>query len=535
MPITADAPRMPSQRRPGFVLRERPLSSFIGRAFGRTLGTTVAGCALMGSAMAQSTSALSLGGLTMRPAEVRVTAERVKWPRDEGMGLVGTSYLVDLGGGLRFGPGIYGAISGQRGGLFTFGAEAAYRYKFGDLPLAVEAGLYAGGGGGGGLPLRDGLMLRPHIDLLYDLGPFNLGVSWSKVRFAGTPYDSNQVGLVFSSNTDFTYIPRDRMNVPVTSAGRPGAGFDRVQGVIGVYQPTGDNDRVGGGRLPESMSFAGLRAERAFNGIAYWGIEANASAQGNVSGYAEYLANVGVERGIGDQTFSLGGRVGLGMAGGGGVDTGGGLLVKGSVYSAARLSRQLAVALEAGVARAPQGNFKANFGSANLIWIFDDVGNVFSPSRTTRTEFSTGIEHLDAARSNGRKAPLKAVVLKASRFLDRNLYVTGEAISAFDGNAAGFSAGLFGLGWQQSMGTLGAGPTWHVGLEALVGAGGGGGVDVRGGALAQGGAYVGFDINPTAAVRVGVARLRSQRGELNTTAVNLALVFTFGLAGQGAR
>ena len=29
------------------------------------------------------------------------------------------------------------------------------------------------------------------------------------------------------------------------------------------------------------------------------------------------------------------------------------------------------------------------------MWIFDDAGNVFSPSRTTRSEFSTGLQRID--------------------------------------------------------------------------------------------------------------------------------------------
>jgi hypothetical protein len=482
-----------------------------------------------GGALAQEPSTL-----VVQPAEARISYERLKLPGNESLGLVGTSYLVEVGQGLAFGPAIFGGISGQRGGMFTFGAELAYKQPLYG-PLRAEAGLYVGGGGGGALPVRDGLMLRPHLDLLYDFGPFNLGLSYSRVRFVGSAIDSDQVGLVFSTNTAFSYIPRDRMSLPVTAIGRPGAGFDRVQGVVGVYQPRGQNDRVGGGDLPDSIGYVGMRAERAFNGIAYWGMEANASTQGSVNGYAEYLGTVGVETGIGDQLFTLGSRVALGMGGGGGVDTGGGLLAKASAYGAMRLSRDLAVTLEAGVTRAPQGNFKAVHGAASVIWIFDDLGNVFSPSRTTRTEFVTGVEHFDAARQNGSTGPVSAVVLKASRFLDRNLYVTGQAHSAFDGGAGGYSAGLFGVGWQQAMGTRETGPTWHVGIEALLGAGGGGGVDVGGGALVQPNAYVGFDLGPSSALRVGVGQLRAQRGELKSTVVDVSLVFAFGLAGQGAR
>lgn len=488
----------------------------------------------IGSAARAQDAAATSGGIVIRPAEARVTLERLKLPGSEHLGLVGTSYLVDVGGGFTFGPAVFGAVSGQRGGLFSLGAELGYRQPLAG-PLRAEVGVFAGGGGGGGITVDNGLVLRPHVDLLYDFGAYNIGLSWSRVRFVGTSVDSSQFGLVLSANTSFGYIPRERMNMPVASIGRPGAGFDRIQAVFGVYQPRGDNTRVSGGKLPDSLGYVGVRAERAFNGISYWGLEANAGTKGGVTGYAEYLATVGVESGIGsDQIFTLGSRVAIGMGGGGDVSTGGGLLAKASVYGAVRLSRDLAATVELGVAKAPQGNFKAVQGAASLMWIFDDAGNVFSPSRTTRTDFSAGIEQFDAARRDGSTRRLRALVLKGSRFIDRNLYVTGQAHSAYDGHAGGYAAGLFGFGWQTPLGGPG-GPTWYAGLEALSGAGGGGGVDVRGGALVQGNAYVGFDLGPSTSVRINVGKLRSQRGRVDATVVDAALVFSFGLAGQGAR
>lgn len=487
----------------------------------------------MAAAGALAQAGADSGGIVLRPAQARLSIERLELPRDEGMTLVGTGYLVDVGGGLAFGPAVFGAASGQRGGLFSIGGEVAWRAPIAG-PLKAEVGYYAGGGGGGNLNVRDGLVTRPHVDLLYDFGPYNIGVSWSRVRFVGTPIDSSQFGLVLSANTTFGYVPRERMNVPLAAIGRPGAGFDRVQAVVGVYQPRGGNTRASGGRLPDSLGYVGVRAERAFNGISYWGLEANVGAHGGVTGYAEYLATVGLESGIGDQTFTVGSRLALGMGGGGDVSTGGGLLGKASVYTAVRLTRDLAAGVELGITQAPQGNFKAVHGSANLMWIFDDAGNVFSPSRTTRMDFSAGVERFDAARRDGTTRPLQAVVLKGSRYIDRNLYVTGQAHSAYAGDAGGYAAGLFGFGWQTALGGP-RGPTWYVGLEALTGAGGGGGVDVRGGALVQGNAYAGFDIGPTSSLRFNVGKIRSQRGKVDSTVADVALVFSFGLAGQGAR
>jgi len=137
-------------------------------------------------------------------AHARVGFERIKFPGDEGVGLVGTSYLVDvpLLEGLSAGPAVYGAITGRRGGFFAIGAEVAWRRQLAG-PLGIELGLFAGGGGGAGAPVGSGLMLRPHADLLWDFGPFALGLSVSHVRFPSGEIASTQVGVVLNAINNF--------------------------------------------------------------------------------------------------------------------------------------------------------------------------------------------------------------------------------------------------------------------------------------------------------------------------------------------
>src|SRR5213076_773213 len=107
--------------------------------------------------------------LSAPTAHARIGFERIRLPGDEHVGLLGSSYLVDAPviPGLAIGPAVYGAVSGRRGGFFTIGGEAAWRRQLVG-PFGVEVGLYAGGGGGAAAPVGGGLMLRPHVDLLWD-------------------------------------------------------------------------------------------------------------------------------------------------------------------------------------------------------------------------------------------------------------------------------------------------------------------------------------------------------------------------------
>ena len=101
-------------------------------------------------------------------------------------------------------------------------------------PVGVELGVYAGGGGGGGASRGNGLMVRPHADLLWDLGGVALGVSISHVRFSNSQIDGTQFGLVLNTSNDFRFVSASRLDQPTLSGGRAGLGFDRVQLVAGV-------------------------------------------------------------------------------------------------------------------------------------------------------------------------------------------------------------------------------------------------------------------------------------------------------------
>ena len=466
--------------------------------------------------------------LEVPSAHARLGIERVRFGDDsERVGLVGASYLVDVGGlpGVSLGPALYGAATGQRGGFFSLGGEAAWRQRVLG-PVGVELGIYAGGGGGGGVSQGNGLMVRPHADLLWDLGGVALGVSVSHVRFSNGRIDGTQVGLVLNTSNDFRFVSASRLDQPTLSGGRAGLGFDRVQLVAGVYRTPAGKLLEDGEPLPRTISTLGVRAEQSWGEHGLWGIEANRAARGGVGGYAEVLGTVGLEDEVVRDTLTLGGRIGLGAGGGGSVSTGGGLLVKAALYGIVRVTGDLGISLEAGATRAPNGNFRAVQGSAALVWALDDPDSAGAPTRPSRTDFSAGAVGYDAPHAVGGTSSLRAVTLKIDRYLTSGLYISGEAFGAAGGDAGGYSGALIGAGWNQRF----AG-RFHAGAELLAGASGGGGVD-SGGALLQPRLFAGVQLTPALAARVGLGRIKATRGALDATLVDASLVFTYGVSGN---
>ena len=251
-----------------------------------------------------------------------------------------------------------------------------------------------------------------------------------------------------------------------------------------------------------------MRAEQAWGGNAFWGIEANRAARGGVGGYAEVLGTLGVETELVRDTLTVGGRVALGMR------------RRRRRLHRRRPARQgrrstasfastsdLGLSLEAGLTRAPSGNFRALQGSAALVWALDGPASAGVAARPARTDFSAGVErYRRAAQRRQRARPRRGRAQARSLSHAPNLYVTGKALSAAGGGASGYTSALIGVGWTQPIG-----PRLHVGAELLGGAAGGGGVTQQRHAH-EPRAFVGAQITPALGLRVGAGRVKAFGG-----------------------
>lgn len=488
----------------------------------------------LSSAHAQDAPSLepapSAGAVPLRTldARVRIGGERLKLPGRERMGLVGLTELLNVGGEWWVGPGVYGAATGHRGGFFVPGIEGAWSHPFNDW-LAVDTGVFAGGGGGGGAPVGGGLMLRPHLDLVFRFPGVYTGPTFSKVWFTNGQINSNQFGWMLNFDSSFRYRPAD-FSGPQTDGSATGLGFDHVDAMVTMARPR-HSTSTAGTPLTQRIGFVGLRAERSVDGPFWAGIEAAGAGSGGVAGYAEVLGTAGLRWPVVGDRLSLGVRASAGLGGGGAIDTGGGLLLKTAAGATLRLTSTLGVGAELGLVDAPQGHYKAETAAVSLNWALDvpqhDLGDWFNtrPGAPTRMEFGSGVERYRAARKDGGTRPLDAVVLQMNRFVAPNLYLTGQAHSAFAGGAGAYSVGLFGVGGQ-----LPVTQRLRLGVEALGGAAGGGGVDTNGGAVLQARAYADLALTDSLSLRAAAGKIRSvHRGGLDAPVVDVALVFSFGV------
>jgi hypothetical protein len=293
-------------------------------------------------------------------------------------------------------------------------------------------------------------------------------------------------------------------------------------------------------RPAASLRLAGARAEHRLSEHAYWGIEAAAATHGGADGYMEVLGHAGWEtsaRALGLPDLYLGVRGALGLGGGGAVDTGGGALGKAAGVLRWEWGRHAFMGLEAGAVRAASGDYKARYAQWQLGWQLDPPGSAGSgePASVAEMAWSASVQHVAGAnRKDGRKLDLDTVGVKLKRMVGEHVYLTGQAHSAVAGQAGAYSLGLAGLGVETRLGAPAADAAprdaaWSLSAELLAGAAGGGGVATQGGAVAQGMLYLGRAVGRGSDIQVGVGRIRSQHGGLDSTVLDFSWTQRFGV------
>ena len=466
--------------------------------------------------------------------------EMVRLPHGERMGLVGGSLLFDIGADWGFGPAVYGAATGQRGGFFVGGVELQRRWDL-SRGFSLATGLYAGGGGGANAPVGGGLMLRPAVTLLKDLGSsLQAGLSLSSVRFPSGQISSNQLGLTLAWRSEFMHFSgagsgggvsggsTDAGSAPTAIAlGRAaGLGFDRMTATLTSYSFTAPEQR--------RIRLAGARAERgtSLNGLT-WGMEAAAAAQGGAAGYMEILGTGAFSIALLPEalpSWRVGARLGTGLGGGGGVQTGGGTLVKATALTELNLAEGWTLGAEYGALSGRSG-LRARVAQ---VWVGFDLepgldGRSGPPGPVVRTEWVAALaHHARALRTDGSTRPLDTIGLKLNRYIGDYFYLSGQAHSAFAGGAGAYSVGLVGAGLSTS-----ARPPFRAGAELLAGAAGGGGVQTAGGAITQAVLWAGWSPSPTQEWRAGIGTVKPLRGGGSGSPVmELSWSRSFGMTGR---
>lgn len=472
------------------------------------------------------------------PTAVRLTYETFTLPGREKMGMLGMYALTDVAENVSLGLASFGALRGERGGFITLGVAGEVRKRISPRWQA-HAGLYVGAGGGrGGFTLAGGgLMLRADAGLKYQTNGYgNVGFGISHVNFPSGVIRSTQPYVMYEYPF-YSLIASNGSKAGGGSKTRSSLSSKEQEFAVVArhFKIPSSVVRDDGSPQHPSMQLAGVEWLSYLDDRWFLKIESEGAAGGQNNGYMQILMGGGYRLPITKSTsFKV--HAAAGPAGGGGADTGGGLLLDAGIGIHQKIFGNNALELSVSQVRAPSRSFKATSVGLKLVHSFGlpQVGAKavsasalagFEPA-ALRARFAH--QTYSGASPNWRtRTPEQNVGnlgVQLDYFLTPNWFLSGQGLAAYSGNAGAYMKGLVGAGYRQPI----TGP-WFVEAEALVGAAGGGGVAVGGGLVAQGNASVGYQLNKSLAVMATAGRIQAARGDFKANVLGVSLGYQFNL------
>ncbi len=475
---------------------------------------------------------------TWRNRILRFSFEEIDMPdAGEQMGLYGIGAYERFNPWLYGGITAYGAATGSRGGFFTGGYTLGMESKLTDK-WNIDLGGYVGAGGGGAAPDGGGLHIRPHIGVKYNFNWGLLGLNYSYVDFPNGDISSDAIAL--SMDFPFSSLINNSEDNGMTTTDYFGANWSNlsrhrshIAARVRTYSPATGSKTVSGRSLNNSLGLVGVEYSYFLNENWFTTFETAGAALGDVGGYAELLAGLGYRLPLTqNDRLAILPSLTIGGAGGGDVGTGGGFVARANLGLEYRLSTGLSIIMDSGYLTAPDGNFDTQYVGFNLAYVMetfaqDQKGAPLEETeviQTTTWRFRPAHQwYFDAQRKGNSTRDMQLLGGKIDRMLGNWWYITGQGLSAYGGEAGGYSEGHWGLGvvtpsWKN----------WHLFGEMLIGAGGGGAVDSGSALMYKPSVGLEYKLNNDFSLQTGLGKVISNEGNLNANTLDISLVWRFG-------
>jgi hypothetical protein len=467
--------------------------------------------------------------LKQLPSELRLSIEQVDMGVEGNNNLAGINFLFQPIPWTYVGVGGYAAVDGNLGGLFVLGADVGLKHSI-YKQLGFSAGYFAGGGGAHHSDSSDhsGFMGRSHAGISYDFGGLALGIEYSHINFPDYNTSSNQFGLTLSTTGDFLYGNHRYQGHSTTKLS------DILSpNYLGFYKTfisfipqsyfLGDDDGT--------MQLVGIETGYFFKPNTYFAFSTSGAYDSNDDGYMDLFIGLGHELPL---TKNLSGffQGNIGAGGGGGTDTGGGFMYKPMLGLNYAFTPNFSIKLAGGYVSTTGDDFDGAVANLGLTYNFlnavpgdlvpEDYGiDVYT---FPGWRFSMGSEtYINPQRENNvAEEDIGLVTVNIDHYLNHYLYVTGQAASAYHGNAGSYASGMIGLGAE----TKEFARTSLI-ADIMTGAAGGASMAVGRGAIYQ--PEVGFNVNLTEnfGLQAKVGRVMAYDGDLDATTWNLGMTFHF--------
>ncbi len=448
------------------------------------------------------------------------------------MGLMGLHYQTPLNEWLYAGVGMYGAVTGDQGGLFTLGIELGFKkqlYK----NLYFDANMHFGGGGGYRYLINDGAFINPNIGLKYQEKRFAFGVQYSHVDFYTGHIKSDAISFFVEipsilKFTDYSNAQKDFIasnfsenhfwKTPVTK---------NVQQVrFDFFKPIGNSrkdDTNNGEPLTETLAVLGFEYQKYISNNAFIFAHTDAIYKGLRAGFMDLFFGMGYHP-YTSKNIHVFTKFALGAAGGR-VAPEGGLMMYPSAGIDVNITPKLGLSSHVGYYRAIAGDLEAYTYGVGLKYYGFNGGSEDHTSFKTQG-IRLGIQnqtYFDVIKTDSPTTDLQLLGMQISYDLNHTFYLTGEVGFAYKGESGGYAHGMAGIGiytpyfFKNKMRAY---------FEAMAGAAGGAGVDTGEGVVVRPSIGLSYTLTKSVSLQSSIGRFVAPMGDLASTNVSVGLSFS---------
>jgi len=460
-------------------------------------------------------------------------------PNEHNLGFTGIHYNLLLDKTFYTGIGIYGAVSGFRGGFFTLGVNAGIKKYFSNK-FYIDTGFHFGGGGGAGAPDGGGAFMLPHFNLGYQLKKFSLNSGWSYINFFdGGKIRGHQINIGLEIPLNYVHA-----EYKVTENEYELLNFKKTDWYINSKRTSlmlhlnnliikGDDKNINVQKFNDAtIKLAGFELANYFSKNWFTFLKVDGAYDGIKAGYMDVFLGAGYHFEMNKKRTNILVKFGMGAGGGGGVDTKGGFLLYPDISLEQQLYNDVFLSLNKGVVTSPDSHFYTSSFGVGVKYYIERNGVKTDNSSFTIGQFK-GIDvivkqdlYFNARREKFPKENLHQISLQVNLYVNKNIFIAGQTSFANFGNAGAYAEGIVGVGIKTN-------PLFHhsttLFTQFLGGAAGGGDISTGQGLIIKPSLGIDYEISKTLSLRTSGGFVRAIGGQLNSPFINLGIKYTISL------
>lgn len=455
--------------------------------------------------------------------------------KDPNMGFTGVHYNLMLNNWSYAGLGIYGAVSGNKGGFFTLGINAGIK-KYFTQDFYVDSGFHFGGGGGAGAPDGGGAFILPHFNLGYNFKNFSINSGWSYVDFFdGGKIKGYQLNVAIEIPLEYSYadynVSEDKFEIGDLQKSKWNVNSSKTSLLFHVnnLKIKGNTQNTSGVKYNgETIRLAGFELASYFSKNWFSFLKVDGAFAGIKAGYMDVFLGGGYHVSFNKNRTNILAKFGIGAGGGGGIDTKGGFLIYPDVSIEQQVFKDVFLALNKGYVMSPDAHFYTSSFGVGLKYYINKNGIISDEKSFTEGKFK-GFEvitkqdlYFNAKRDSNPTENLHQISLQINLNLTKNLYAAGQTSFANFGNAGAYAEGIVGFGFKTNP-LINDKTTLFA--QVLGGAAGGGNISTGQGLIVKPSAGISYQLNKTLSFRTAAGYVKAKGGNLSNPFINFGIKY----------